>query len=450
MRIDLGRPMTLEEIALATGGSHPHQNAVIRSITTDSREAKRGDLFIAIKGDKFDGANFASEVKKTRGFVLSNNPLYSDILHQNSNDALLSLANHYIKTLPYILYKIGITGSVGKTTTKEFLKALVSQRYKTHASEGNFNSQIGMPMSVLSAAEDTQVLIMEMGMNHPGEIARLSRCLMPDISIITNIGTAHIGNLGSRENIAKAKLEITIGMNNGKLFIPADEPLLSQEKNTVRFSLTDNSADCFIKQKANGSISVYKSGALYTNANYCIPGKNNLKCLLPAVSVAIELGITPAELSKRISTIAEDFTRQKLICRENLYFYTDFYNASRESVLSFVAEAYETKTDGKKSLLLGDILELGSMSNDIHYEIGKEISHSTFSNLFLFGNYTSFVRLGAIEGGFPPDRIFVNTDTSDPLLSAMQIRQNCNAGDMIFMKASRGLRLERILDCFTQ
>ena len=449
MRIDLGTPMTLEEIAYATGGNHK-QNAIIKSITTDSREVEEGDLFIAIKGDKFDGADYVSEVKKRGGFVLASVPLYSDILHPNGADALLSLATYYIKTLPYLLYKIGITGSVGKTTTKEFLKILLSDRYITHASEGNFNNQIGMPMSILSAGKNTQVLIMEMGMNHPGEISKLSNCLSPNIGIITNIGTAHIGNLGCRENIAKAKLEITDGMNDGILFTPADEPLLRCEKKCVKFSLTNKNADYFIESSKENTVFIFKSGRLYANAKFNILGEHNLKCLLAAVSAAIDLGISPEELSNRISLISNDNIRQRVFYRENLYFYTDFYNASRESALAFIKSAESVDSAYEKSLLLGDILELGDMSDEIHFEIGKAISHKIFSNLFLFGNHISKVRLGAIENGFLPDRIYVNSNASDPLLSAMQIRQNCRANDMIFMKASRGLKLERILDCFAK
>ena len=449
MRIDLGIPMTLEEIAYATGSNHK-QNAIIKSITTDSREVENGDLFIAIKGYKFDGEDYVSEVKKSGGFVLASVPLYSDILHPNGADALLSLATYYIKTLPYLLYKIGITGSVGKTTTKEFLKILLSDRYITHASEGNFNNQIGMPMSILSAGKNTQVLLMEMGMNHPGEISKLSRCLRPDIGIITNIGTAHIGNLGCRENIAKAKLEIADGMNDGILFTPADEPLLRCENKCVKFSFTNKNADYFIESNKENTVFIFKSGRLYTNAKFNILGEHNLKCLLAAVSIAIELGISPEELSKKISLISNDNIRQRAFYRENLYFYTDFYNASRESVLAFIKSAEVINSACEKSLLLGDILELGDMSDEIHLEIGRAISHKTFSKLFLFGNNISNVRLGAIENGFSPDRIYVNTNTSDPLLSAMQIRQNCRENDMIFMKASRGIKLERILDCFAK
>ena len=450
MRIDLGRPMTLEEIAYATGGAKCGEDAIIKSITTDSREAKLGDLFIAIKGDNFDGSDYGLDVKNKGGFVLSNCHLYSDILHPNGTDALLSLAAYYSKTLPYILYRIGITGSVGKTTTKEFLNILLSESYITYASKGNFNNQIGMPMSILSAENNTQVLLMEMGMNHLGEISKLSRCLHPNIGIITNIGTAHIGNLGSRKNIAKAKLEITDGMVNGLLFIPAEEPLLSYENGVSRFSLTDNNADYFIERGPDNTVSIFKSGKLYTNAKFDIVGEHNLKCLLYAASIAIKIGVLPKELSRRISLISNDIIRQSVICRENLYFYTDFYNASRESVLSFIKSAEAIQSIGKKSLLLGDILELGNMSDKIHFEIGRAISNQTFLNLFLFGNHISSVRLGAIENGFPPEKIFVNYNTSDPLLSAMQIRQNCQENDMIFMKASRGLKLERILDCFTK
>ena len=295
----------------------------------------------------------------------------------------------------------------------------------------------------------TQILIIEMGMNHPGEISKLSKCLCPDKALITNIGTAHIGNLGSRENIARAKMEITDGMNGGILLVPDDEPLLKDVKNKIVFSFTDINADYFMKTCPGEKLSFYKNGVLFSEAMFSVIGEHNKKCLLAAVSLAIELGLSSEEVSYGISLISGDNTRQKTFCKENLYFFTDFYNASRESVLAFIKSAEEATTNFSKSLFLGDILELGNMSDEIHFEIGKAISPEVFSSLFLFGKSISETYRGAVENGFPPDRIFINQNISNPLLSAMQIRKNCSPNDMIFMKASRGLRLERILDCFS-
>ena len=178
MRINLGTPMTLWHIARVVGGRiNSPRNAVIKSIVTDSRELEPGDLFIALKGANFDGEDFTNQVEKLGGFSLCKTNNSIGIIHENPLVSLLALAEYYIQTLPIILYSIGITGSVGKSTTKEFLKILLSGRYKVHSSEGNHNNEIGMPLSILSAPRNSQILLMEMGMNHPGEIARLSSCL---------------------------------------------------------------------------------------------------------------------------------------------------------------------------------------------------------------------------------------------------------------------------------
>ncbi len=449
MRVKLGIPMKLFEIAHAVGGrTITAKNAIIKNISTDSRETEAGDLFIAIKGEKNDGEAFVTDARKRGGYILSRSPDHSDILHPDGRSALLSLASYYNKNLPYILYRIGITGSVGKTTTKEFLKILLSCKYITHASAGNFNNEIGLPLSILSAKRESQILIMEMGMNHRGEIKRLSECLCPNIGIITNIGTAHIGNLGSRECIAKAKLEITSGMKDGLLLVPDDEPLLECNMKRASFSLTSIDSNYLLQSDTDGEISLFKNRELYAKSPFALGGEHHRKCLLAAASAAVEIGLSPEELSLGISSISDDNIRQKVFYRENYYFYADFYNASRESVLACIESARVERTASRKSLLLGDILELGDMSQAIHHEIGNAISPHIFDNLFLFGNLINEVALGAIEIGFPVEKIFINHDLSKPEICAEQIRSSCHTGELIFMKASRAIRLERVLDCF--
>ncbi len=448
MRIKLGNPTRLSVIAYATGGKLLcNEDIPITHLSTDSRETKSGDLFIAIKGDRYDGGSFASEAKKKGGYVLSANPLISDVLHPDGRSALLLFSSFFNKNLPYILYRIGITGSVGKTTTKEFLKILLSEHYKTHASEGNLNNEIGMPLSLLSAKKESEILLLEMGMNHPGEISRLSKCLCPDIGIITNVGTAHIGNLGNRKKIAQAKLEILDGMNNGTIIVPDEEPLLANAKNKKTFSDINPKASYHLTLNDKNEISLYKNQKLYTKAKFALSEEHNRKCLLAAASVAMEIGLSPSELSERISLVSRDNTRQSVFYRENLCFYADFYNASEESVFALLNSAKRLWSLRRKSLLLGDILELGEMSDEIHRKIGNAISPEVFNNLFLFGNHIEYLSLGAKEVGFPDDRIFI-TRESDPEKCAAHIRNNCIDGDIIFMKASRKIRLERVLDCF--
>lgn len=449
MRIKLGIPLSLGEIAVATGGRLLTQkDKLINFISTDTRELMYGDLFIAVQGVKFDGENFVKEAKEKGAFALSSSPENADILHEKSSSALLSLAEYYSKTLPFILYNIGITGSVGKSTTKEFLKIILSQKFNTHASSGNYNNEIGMPMSMLSAPKESQILLMEMGMNHPGEIGRLSKCLHPNFGLITNIGTAHIGNLGSRENIASAKLEICDGMEDGVLFVPYDEPLLQGVKNRITFSHNNPCADFSLTNESGPGLTVLIKGKKCFNVDFAPLGEHHRKCLISALAIAITSGLSEEEIRKGVCLISNDNTRQKLIFRENYTFYTDFYNSSYESVSALIRTASELVKGKNKSIVLGDILELGNMSREIHFNVGKMLNPDDFNFLFLFGKEVELTGLSAIENGFPKERIFYNNDLSSPQKTAEQIRTNCSLGETIFMKASRGIKLERILECF--
>ena len=396
MRIKLGMPLMLSEIADMVGEEKPALDREITHVSTDTRELFSGDLFIVQSG----GEIYLDDAIKMGAVVLS------------ERNFLLEFAGEYIKKLPYILYRIGITGSVGKTTTKEMLKSILKERFKVHANEGNLNNHIGMPMSILSAPPDTEILIMEMGMNHMGEIKVLSECLRPNIAVITNIGTSHIGNLGSRENISRAKLEILSGMDSGVLFVPYDEPLLSSQP---------------------GAINVYSESRKAMERNISM-----------AISVAEYIGITKPDLSY----ISTDNIRQKLVFKKNHCFLTDYYNSSYESVLALIESAKEDKQYPKHALVIGDILELGEYCRDIHYRVGKLARPCDFEHLFLFGEYAEFIYRGALENGFNKDKIFINSNLDRPDITAEQIKANCDENELILMKASRGVRLERILDYF--
>ena len=449
MRIKLDTPLLLQDIAkIIRGECNLHINVFIEYIATDSREIERNDLFIAIKGKRHNGESYIDEVIKSGGFTLSSIRHKSDIYHPDTITALGTLASFVNKNLPYILYRVGITGSVGKTTTKEFLKSILSQKYSVHASDKNFNNEIGLPISLLSSKNEHEVLLMELGMNHLGEIARLSKYLSPNIGIITNIGTAHIGYLGSREGIAKAKLEITEGMTDGILIIPYDEPLLVTQKRTLTFSTSNRDADCCLLENNDGELLFFYKNDLFCKFSFAIMESQYRYCLANALAAAVTMGLNEADVLKGISVITKDNIRQKIIELDNLFFYTDFYNASRESVLACIEAAKSIYPGKVKNLLLGDILELGNMSDEIHYEIGRSILRKDFNNLFLFGNKITAIREGAASVGFPLNKIHVNNDISSPLTTAQQIREHCKKSEMIFMKASRAIGLERVLECF--
>ena len=449
MRIRLGRAMSLGEIARATrSAASTNRDRIIKYISTDTRELVPGDLFIGIKGERYNGEAFTMVAKSLGAYVMSSER-EADVICDDGGTALLSFAEYYAKTLPNILYRIGITGSVGKTTVKEFLYLLLKDSFLTHRSEGNHNNHIGMPMSILSAKENCQILLMEMGMNRMGEIGRLSECLHPNVAVITNIGSAHIGNLGSREKIAEAKLQIKDSMDGGIIILPSEEPLLRHITPKVTFSLADKKAD----YRVNGGdekITVFRHGEHYCTADFTPNGDQNRSCLAAAVATAVELGVNYTELKSRISKISNDNTRQKLLMLNGFRFYTDFYNASYESVLSFINSAKEIANTSKKHLLLGDILELGDMAHQIHRMVGESISPDVFSRLFLFGDFADHVAEGAVSCGYPQERIHINKQLSLPHETAKQIYNLCDRGDLIFMKASRGVRLERVLECFRE
>lgn len=451
MRITLSSPLMLGQISDAINGKPTiNRNIPIKNITTDSRDLYPGDLFIAIKGERFNGEDFVNEAIEKAAYTLSSSNTSYGIIHNNTTNALLLLAREYIKTLPLLLYNIAITGSVGKSTVKEFLKILLSTKYKNHASKGNYNNQIGLPLSILSSPQDTEILIMEMGMNHPGEIKALSECQRPNLAIITNIGTSHIGNLGSREAIAKAKLEITEGMKTKRLIIPYGEPLLSHEQNSFTFSISNRAADLFLTARKDGKIEVYRYGDLICEATFGVMGDHNLECLAAAVAAALETGLDLECLKEGISLISTHNTRQSVIFRENRTFYADYYNASRESIIAFINWAKIMVPTNEKGLLLGDILELGKHFDQIHFDLGCAISKNDFTNLFLFGSSSEIIKSGAIKNGFPLNNIFINPDLNNPQLTAEQIKRFSPPSHPIFLKASRGIRLERIINCFQE
>lgn len=449
MRIELGVPLTLKQISDMCGGkSMIGDDPIIRHISTDSRTLYPDDLFISLYGSRFNGDDFILAAKKIGAYVLSSRKNDCDIFHENTRDALLHLAHSYKESLPYLLYNIAITGSVGKTTTKEFLKLLLSGKYPTHASRENHNNEIGMPMSILEAKQDTKALIMEMGMNSLGEISRLSKCLEPSIAVITNIGTAHIGKLGSRNAIARAKLEVTDGMKNGILLYPKDEELIVYQGRKKTFSKTNPNADYFIKRTADDQIEIQSQGKVICSSRFDLWEDYHLDCLVSAVGAAIEAEVCPQDISERISYISRLNTRQKVISTSKYIFYSDCYNASLESMLAVISAFSKSNIQGKKSLLLGDILELGDHRRDIHMSIGKAINRETVNNLFLFGNHSYEIGLGAIKNNFPMERIFTVTNESTPQAIASLISLHCDEGEHILMKASRGIMLERVLNYF--
>lgn len=444
MRIKLGVNLTLAEIARAVDAKHLSAEK-IEYIATDSREVMPGDLFVAIKGENQDGEGFVPEAEARGGIPFCVGKTKTGICVSNVTDALLMLASYYKKKLTKLEHTVAITGSVGKTTTKEFLKEISSVKYKTHATKGNMNNLLGMPLTLLCAPRDTQVLILEMGMNHSGEISKMSKCVQPNIALITNIGTSHIGNLGSRENIAKAKLEIKDGMKNGRLIIPYAEELVKDVRNAESFSANNISADYYVKKISKSRVEIYEKRGEILSSDFTYAQEHLLSCLACAVAASRKIELSSDDVIRGISSISEHNIRQNIVRTKKIYFLEDCYNASFESVIAAISVMEGLEGYERKSLMLGDILELGTFSEELHRRIGERISPSVFTNLFLYGSHARYIMLGALENGFPINRIFCNL--SDNInYSARKILDSSVDGEIILLKASRKMKLERIID----
>lgn len=445
MRIKLDIPLYLNEISAALNAINLyHSNVVVEYLTTDSRKLEIGDLFIPLKGERHNGEDFVEECLQKGGICITTKRRSNCITVTDTEEALLRLANYYKTKYRKLKHTVAITGSVGKTTTKEILKKLCSATYKTYATKDNQNNQIGLPLTILSAPKDTEILILEMGMNHSGEISRLSKCATPDIAVITKIGTAHIGNLDSRENIARAKLEIVDGTKDCKLVIPYGEPLLNDVKNAYTFSTKHKNAYIYINNN-EGNLTICTSDSC-VNVKTDLLGDAITECLCAATVAALLSEVNLKQIKDELSFISNDISRQKFISFGVFDVLADYYNASYESVISSLDFLSTLKKYSSKGALLGSIYELGDKANKIHYNIGVYAAKSRLDNLFIFGEYANDVFNGAVSGGMAKEKIYIIEDTTDFEKAAVLIKKHSIKNEIILFKASHAVNLGRVVE----
>ena len=233
----------------------------------------------------------------------------------------------------------------------------------------------------------------------------------------------------SKENIAKAKLEIADGMTQERIYVPKEEHLLKTTKNKITVSLDDIKSDFYLESIGN-RVSIYSRGKKYAEAEFAFAEEHLKKCLLFACAIAIDVGISTSALENGISQISSYNIRQKVFCVGDYMFFDDSYNASLESIIACFESAKNIETTGKKSLILGDVLELGDFSEAIHYQLGKSIPTDLFNNVFLIGNFAKHIARGAVENGFSIQKIHINQDPERPDITAQQIKEYCSAGEL--------------------
>ena len=444
MRIDLEIPLRLEECISAMNGRGAIQDVTIRTLVTDSREAICGDLFIALAKEKKDRIAYVKEARSFGAITVSEE--YADLSVTDTEEALLSLASLYRSRLTRLVSVVGITGSVGKTTVKEFIACLLSESYRVHATPGNYNNAIGLSISMLTAPADTEVLVLEMGMNHSGEIRRLNEHACVDIGVITSVGTAHIGELGSRENIARAKRELL--EHGAKAIIPYGEPLLSGIIGATTFSERDEGADVYFSKMKNigggYNVNIEQKGYRSISANLNVTGRQNAANLLPAIAVCRELNLMDSDIARRISSISNVNIRQNIEKCSKFFILEDSYNASAESMLPAFEQLYEEIGFGERCALLGDILELGSAGESIHFRLGYEIGARKPRSLFLCGDYAVHYAEGALSAALEKDRIHIFAP-KDAEECATCVLSDMREGELLLAKGSHKSAIPRVL-----
>ncbi|MGG0175000.1 UDP-N-acetylmuramoyl-tripeptide--D-alanyl-D-alanine ligase [Gottfriedia acidiceleris] len=449
---------TLSQIINMIPGSElKGEDLTINGVSTDSRVDLNGKLFIPLIGEKFDAHQFlpqaiengASAVLCARKF--SNVPTNASvILVDDTLEALQNLSKSYLSEWNGKI--VGITGSNGKTSTKDILTSILSAKYKVHKTQGNFNNHIGLPLTVLAMAEDTEVAVLEMGMSNFGEIEFLSNLAEPDAAIITNIGESHMQELGSRAGIAKAKLEIASGLSrNGLLVINGDEPLLiegTKDKNLIytieTFGLSESNDvyPTFIEMNESGSeFEINKAKDVRFKLG--VLGKHNISNTLAAISVARKFSLTWDEISSGMQNLEMTKMRMELLKNENgITVINDAYNASVTSMKAALLFASELKGYNRKFVVFGDMLELGDQEIAFHEEIGEEVVNLHFDFLYTFGPLSKFAATSAFEQ-MDSSRVKSFADKNKLIEDLLQ---QVGPNDLVLVKASRGMKLEEVVN----
>lgn len=407
-------------------------------ISTDTRTINEKNVFLPIVGQNFDGHDFIEKAIENGalGYFTSKSIISSKVkfvlLVKDTLIAYLTIAKYYKDKVHPIT--VAITGSVGKTTTKEMAYAVFSQKYKTHKSALNHNNEIGLAQTLLSMSEDTQALIIEMGMRGLGEIELLSKFTEPDIAIITNIGSAHIGRLGSKENIARAKFEITKYLKPNGILIANKNNLLENINNikekTIEFSLNSNDVE-FIEMTAEYSIFKYKNKQYRLN----LPGDYNVQNSLAIVEAAKYFKISEKDIAKGLSEFKSIQNRWQIENYKGANIINDSYNANPESMIAAINN-FLTLYKGRKILVLGDMGELGKDEILLHKEIGKKLHTMDFDILLTVGILSKNIS----DANSEKSKHF-----SDKKSCTTYLSNNLKAGDQVFIKGSRVMELDKII-----
>ena len=452
--------ITVNDILKITNGELVigNKKVICENFSKDTRTIQKGDIYIGIKGEKFDGSSFWKQALESGAdvVIIENVEISAEEKKKYSNKTIIKVENTLESLYKIASYKrslynipvIAITGSVGKTSTKDIIASVVKTEYKTLKTEGNNNNNIGLPLTILKL-KDHEALVLEMGMNHFGEISLLTKIAKPTIAVITNIGTSHIGNLGSRENILKAKLEILEGMKIPKIIINNDNDLLhkwyieNKDKIEIHTYGVENKSEINAKDivlEEEYSDFTTEIGNNKINIEVPVGGKHFVYNALCAVTVGKYLNISDENIQKGIKEL--ELTKKRMDIRKlanGAILINDSYNASYESMKASIEYLNDYQAN-RRIAVFGDMFELGEYSKELHEKVGEEVSKSKIDILICSGKNAKYIIQKVEEKNGKIKTYYLKNN--EEILE--KIKHKTKKGDVILVKASNGMKFYEI------
>lgn len=454
---------SLEDVLKATAGilvSGKLENTLY-GISTDSRLVNKGNLFIALKGEKFDGHDFVQKALDhgAAGILVQDEEKINQVLVDNAIavikvantlTALGDLAHEWRKR--FFIPVIGLTGSSGKTTTKEMMAAIIGRKKNILKTEGNLNNLIGLPQTIFRLTEEHELMILEMGTNTRGEIKRLTQIAVPDIGLITNVGPAHLAGFGSIDVVREEKNDLFFNMpSSGIAIINLDDKAVTTAAERwngrrITFSMSPN-ADVTVKDVEKNGVKGVRfnlvAGGSTQKVEMKIAGLHHVYNAMAAAAAAVAVDIDPKTIVEGLEEFRPFSGRMEMIRLHNgAFLLDDSYNANPASVREALMTLRDLKIHHNGYVFLGDMLELGEEADEMHRKIGMLIATIGINALFLQGDFSKVTAAGAAEGGLSPENIFFLSDKEKGIA---YLKEHLKKGDWILVKGSRGMKMERIV-----
>ncbi len=433
---------------------------IFSGITTDSRKVAKGNLFIPLVGEKFDGHDYIEQCFDAGANIcltqkaIPERDKCSAVLVNDTAKALRDIATWHRNK--YNIPVVGITGSVGKTSTKDMIFCVLSKKYEVLKTQGNFNNEIGLPLTFFNLEERHEAAVIEMGMSGFGEIGRLTAIAQPQVAVITNIGVSHIEKLGSQQGILKAKLEILEGLNpDGLVVLNGDDPLLSEKRGKLDYRTVFYGMDASADYRAENYQSLGEDGTSFSvkvgNKTYevrvPVPGIHNVYNALAAIAVGVEMNIPMEIILDGISEYSPGSMRQNILSYKGIKIINDAYNASPQSMQAAINVLEELSVRTRGIAVLGDMLEMGTMAKELHYSVGNFVKDKKISYLITVGKDSKNITQAVNDSGNSSINLRHFDNNSDALDYIIGIVKQ---GDYILIKGSRGMKMEQIAEGLLQ